>query len=147
MDILCLAEKGPFMPQKRTRAYPVDFRNKIVKLARVGRGADELADEITISTRAIVATGSRPPTKKTSRTCANACGNSKSSEIFCQKPRRGLLARPIRFCQSLRIRESAPFLLPVATQCRVLDVSTSGYYAWLTRKPLKRHQNNIYLVI
>ncbi len=27
---------------------------------------------------------------------------------------------------------------PVATQCRVLEVSTSGYYAWLDRKPSER---------
>jgi len=27
---------------------------------------------------------------------------------------------------------------PVVTQCRVLEVSTSGYYAWLDRKPSKR---------
>lgn len=29
-------------------------------------------------------------------------------------------------------------LYPVATQCRVLDVSTSGYYAWLERPPSSR---------
>jgi putative transposase len=27
---------------------------------------------------------------------------------------------------------------PVATQCRVLEVSTSGYYAWVGRKPSRR---------
>jgi len=29
---------------------------------------------------------------------------------------------------------------PVGVMCRVLDVSTSGYYAWLHRKPSKRSQ-------
>lgn len=29
---------------------------------------------------------------------------------------------------------------PIATQCRVLDVSTSGYYAWLKRAPSDRAQ-------
>ena len=31
-------------------------------------------------------------------------------------------------------------LWPVATQCRVLEVSTSGYYAWLKRSPSPRAQ-------
>lgn len=31
---------------------------------------------------------------------------------------------------------------PVATMCRVLDVSTSGYYAWLVRPPSKRMQGD-----
>lgn len=34
---------------------------------------------------------------------------------------------------------------PVITQCRVLDVSTSGYYAWLKREPSKRYQADIVL--
>ena len=29
---------------------------------------------------------------------------------------------------------------PVETMCRVLEVSTSGYYAWLRRKPSKRSE-------
>jgi putative transposase len=29
---------------------------------------------------------------------------------------------------------------PLATMCRVLDVSISGYHAWLTRPPSKRRQ-------
>jgi putative transposase len=31
---------------------------------------------------------------------------------------------------------------PVATMCRVLEVSTSGYYAWLVRSPSKRMQGD-----
>lgn len=33
-------------------------------------------------------------------------------------------------------------LWPVVTQCRVLEVSTSGFYAWLERKPSKRSQKD-----
>jgi putative transposase len=35
---------------------------------------------------------------------------------------------------------------PVATQCRVLGVSTSGYYAWLKRAPSRRSQEEAELV-
>lgn len=34
---------------------------------------------------------------------------------------------------------------PVATMCRVLEVSTSGYYAWLKRPPSKRAMQDIWL--
>jgi len=33
-------------------------------------------------------------------------------------------------------------LYPIATMCRVLDVSTSGYYAWLRREPSVRSQSD-----
>jgi putative transposase len=36
-------------------------------------------------------------------------------------------------------------LWPVVTQCRVLEVSPSGFYAWLKRTPSKRHQANVVL--
>lgn len=42
------------------------------------------------------------------RGCASASNSSKSSQKFCQKPRLGTHARPIRFPQGLRIREGAP---------------------------------------
>ena len=41
------------MPQKYTRAYPADFRHKVVELARAGRGADELADEFQLARQTV----------------------------------------------------------------------------------------------
>ena len=43
--------------------------------------------------------------------------------------------------RQLRLRHSAPFL------CRVLNVSISGYYAWLKRKPSKRAQEDARLEV
>jgi len=35
---------------------------------------------------------------------------------------------------------------PVATMCRVLEVSTSGYYAWRNRLPSKHARENVILL-
>ena len=43
--------------------------------------------------------------------------------------------------RQLRLRYSAPFL------CRVLNVSVSGYYAWLNRKPSNRAQEDARLEV
>jgi len=43
--------------------------------------------------------------------------------------------------RQLRLRYSAPFL------CRVLNVSISGYYAWLKRKPSKRAREDARLEV
>ncbi len=41
------------MPQKHSRAYPADFRHKVVELAHAGRGADELADEFKLARQTV----------------------------------------------------------------------------------------------
>ena len=35
---------------------------------------------------------------------------------------------------------------PVSMMCRLLDVSTGGYYAWLKRSPSKRSQEDEILI-
>jgi putative transposase len=42
--------------------------------------------------------------------------------------------------------ENAQKTFPVEAMCRVLEVSTSGYYAWLHRKPSERSKRNAALV-
>lgn len=41
------------MARERPRAYPADFRQKIIELARSGRGADELADEFKLARQTV----------------------------------------------------------------------------------------------
>lgn len=41
------------MARKHPRAYPADFRHKIVELARAGRGADDLASEFELSQQTV----------------------------------------------------------------------------------------------
>jgi transposase len=41
------------MARKHTRAYPAEFRLKIVELARAGRGADDLATEFKLARQTV----------------------------------------------------------------------------------------------
>jgi transposase len=41
------------MARKHPRAYPADFRHKIVELARAGRGSDDLAAEFKLSRQTV----------------------------------------------------------------------------------------------
>ncbi len=41
------------MARKHPRAYPADFRHKVVELARAGRGADDLAAEFKLSNQTV----------------------------------------------------------------------------------------------
>jgi transposase len=41
------------MARKHPRAYPADFRHKIVELARAGRGYDDLASEFKLSRQTV----------------------------------------------------------------------------------------------
>ena len=41
------------MARKHTRAYPAEFRLKIVELARAGRGADNLATEFKLARQTV----------------------------------------------------------------------------------------------
>ena len=38
-----------------------------------------------------------------------------------------------------------PAIYPVATMCRLLDISTSGYYEWRGRKPSARARDDAVL--
>ena len=108
------------MPQKHTRAYPADFRHKIVELARAGRGADDLADEFKLAKQTV-----RNWIKQADRECgrrSDGLTTAENEELaklrkenrqlkterdILSKAAVGSLARPIRYPQSLRIRESA----------------------------------------
>jgi transposase len=41
------------MARKHTRSYPADFRQKVVELARAGRGADDLAAEFKLARQTV----------------------------------------------------------------------------------------------
>jgi transposase len=53
VDTFRLAEKDPTMARKRTKAYPLEFRQKVVELARSGRLPDDLAAEFEVARQTV----------------------------------------------------------------------------------------------
>jgi putative transposase len=48
-------------------------------------------------------------------------------------------------CKVFEFVKAHHAIWPVSTQCRVLEVSSSGFYAWLKRDPSKHHQADVVL--
>ena len=76
---------------------------------------------------------------------ASKTDSSRSSAKFWEKPQPGSLARPIRFPKVVEFVKAHQAIWPVTPQCRVWEVSSSVFYAWLKRVPSKRRQADVVL--
>src|SRR6266446_705939 len=121
------------------RAYPAEFRQRTLERVRAV-GADDL--ELGEAGRLGQGTARRrADDRREGRGAALAAGEPPASRgARDSKKSRGLV------CSGDRIDPTEGFGFvrakqaehPVATMCRVLEVSTSGYYAWVKREPSKR---------
>lgn len=145
------------MARKRVRSYPLDFRLKVVELARTGRPADELATEFELSPQTVrnwlkqsdVDAGHRK----------DGLTSEERTELFRLRKQvkqltieREILSKAAAWFaretdvlpkKSFQLVKSNQAKYRIVTICKTLGVSASGYYAWLSREPSPRRRSDI----
>ena len=146
------------MPRTRN-PYSPEFRAQIVELARSGRSVAELAREFEPSDQTIynwIKQAERDEGKR-----ADILSSSERDELRRLlkeskklKQEREILAKAAAWFaketdaasqRTFEFIDAHQAQYPIATMCRVLKVSASGYYKWRVRLPCRREQKDAML--
>ena len=129
------------------RRYPPEFRRKVLDLLKAGRTVAELVRDLQISDQTIydwrrqerIDTGQMPGITSTDQAelvTARRRIAELETELAIHRRATELLREAVppkgRYAA---VETMAADGFPVEVCCRVLDVSVSGYYAWLSRAP------------
>src|SRR5690349_9551099 len=129
------------------RGYPPEFRRKVLDLLRAGRSVPELVRDLQVSDQTIynwrrqelIDTGQLPGVTSSDQAELVAARRriaELETELAVYRRATELLKEAVppkgRYAA---IKTMAAEGLPVEVCCRILHVSVSGYYAWLTRPP------------
>ncbi len=138
----------------RMRVYPPEFRAKILELVRSGKNVSAIAREYELARLTItnwlkqddLDAGRRSDGLTTAESLEVTKLRKRVRELEIErdilKKAAAWFARetdfgPRKVFEFVRAHHA---IWPVATQCRVLNVSVSGYYAWLKRPPCEHTQ-------
>jgi putative transposase len=132
------------------RGYPPEFRRKVLDLIDAGRKVTNIARDLGISTQTIYNWRRQD---RIDRGLEPGLSSGESAELLAARRRIAQLETELKIARRATelpkdvkppkvryaaIRVMAAEKLPVHSPCRILEVSESGFYAWLTRSPSER---------
>src|SRR4029077_5457729 len=135
--------------------YPPQFRRQMVELVHAGRSPEQLAAEFEPTAQSIrnwVAQfarnagrgdgGARGAQSTAAREPPTPVGTGdplKGGGLVCSGDERDP-------CEGFRFVSDHQASYPIATMCRLLGVSSSGYHAWVKRRPSRRAAAEVALI-
>ncbi len=137
------------MPGRTNQRYPPDYKARIVELARAGRSVPSLAEKFGPSDQTIRNWVRRADLDEGRR--SDGLTTEARKEMMRLKRENDRLRMEgdilrdsrglVRVGERIDPQQGYAFMkekqgtYPLAAMCRVLDLSTSGYYDWLGREP------------